>query len=84
MPKTYWTFALIASLKNLYPDRKNSRVSMLLGCSEAAVKNKAQELGLRKSAQFWEGKKSGRYVRKHAAHRPAHNVMNSYLMGVRL
>jgi len=50
--RTLWTEAQIASLREHFPHRKTRDVAALIGRPEKSVSSKANELGLRKTAEY--------------------------------
>lgn len=56
-----WTAERIALLRELYPDHSGAEIAAIIGCTKCAVWNEAQKLGLRKSSDFWNSRKSCRF-----------------------
>lgn len=50
--RKYWTTVEIIRLREIYPNRDNSEVGMVLGRTWSAVQNMAVKLGLHKSQAF--------------------------------
>lgn len=63
MSRIQWTPALLEQLRSLYPDNTAEVVGELMGLRTSQVYNKAAQLGLTKSPEFWESDRSGRIVR---------------------
>ena len=55
-----WTEQEKKVLINLYPNENNATISCLIGRSEKAISRKANKMGLKKSAKFYQSAKSGR------------------------
>lgn len=59
-PKTRWTPVMLQQLREWYPHHTTAVVAGALDVSEYAVNNKAQTLGLRKSAEHMASDRAGR------------------------
>lgn len=67
--RVLWTPAEVHQLRNLYPDLKAETVATEIGRPLASIYRKANELGLRKSADFLASDQSRRI--QHSRHSPA-------------
>ncbi len=50
--RRFWTSDELAALRQLYPDTKTEKLAVKFGRPTYSVYNKAQQLGIRKSAEF--------------------------------
>ena len=56
-----WTEKEIFVLKSYYADMNNEQLAALINRSVSAIEHKAHKLRLKKSAEFFRSRKSGRY-----------------------
>tara|TARA_R110000850_G_scaffold264606_1_gene393754 strand:- start:7971 stop:8585 length:615 start_codon:yes stop_codon:yes gene_type:complete len=60
-----WTAQRDEWLKSLYPDTDNRKIARIMGCSYSAIKNRAVNLGLKKSPEYLEREKPGCFSKGH-------------------
>jgi hypothetical protein len=58
-----WTAAKLRYLAKHYPSRSNPSIAKHLGCTEAAVMNKALKIGVRKSPEYMSNREGGAATR---------------------
>ena len=70
MTKTIWNEQKLAKLRELYPTTASCDIADILGCSDVTVRNKAHELGLKKSVDFSSVNYIGRYTGTQGLRKP--------------
>ena len=70
MTKTIWNEQKLAKLRELYPTMASCDIADIFGCSDVTVRNKAHELGLKKSDEFSSVNYIGRYTGTQGIRKP--------------
>ena len=70
MTKTIWNEQKLVKLRELYPTMASCDIAEIFGCSDVTVRNKAHELGLKKSDEFSSVNYIGRYTGKQGIRKP--------------
>lgn len=88
-PYQFWTAEQTEQLARLYPDMTTAELARQLGISERRINNKAQELGLKKSAAHLASPAAGRLRRgdnrgKATRFQKGHTTWNKGLTGLQI